>query len=125
MATFLERDLQVQLPLPVCFSDSGDEDADELTTDEARRMILNARDAGVTDIVVSGGEPFLRGDLFELLVYMTDLGISARIASNGSLLDADLCRRLRRETATKAFQISLDRWTATCTKNARGPGDDA
>lgn len=92
----------------VCFSDSGTPAADELTTDEARKAIRDAAAAGVTDIVVSGGEPFLRADLFELLVHMKELGVTARIATNGSLLDRPLLERLRRETSIKAFQVSLD-----------------
>jgi radical SAM protein with 4Fe4S-binding SPASM domain len=58
--------------------------------------------------VVSGGEPFMRHDLPELLASMARLGITARIASNGSLLTEDLLDRLRGETLTKSFQISLD-----------------
>ena len=92
----------------ICFSDSGAPSADDLTTAEARKAIRDAAAAGVKDIVVSGGEPFLRPDLFELLAYMRELGTSARIATNGSLLDRALIERVRRETSTKAFQVSLD-----------------
>ncbi len=93
---------------PICFSNAGERAPDELTTDEARAMLRDAHAAGVTDIVVSGGEPFLREDLFEILAAMAELGITARIATHGGLLNERLLRRLRAETTTKSFQVSLD-----------------
>jgi radical SAM protein with 4Fe4S-binding SPASM domain len=92
----------------ICFSSSGPRSGNDLTTAEARKVIRDATKAEVKDIVVSGGEPFLRPDLFELLVYMKEHGVTARIATNGSLLNRPLLEALRRETSTKAFQVSLD-----------------
>ena len=92
----------------VCFSSSGQRAPDELTTDEARAFVKQAHSAGVRDIVISGGEPFMRDDMVDLLTYMGSLGVTARIASNGSLLTRSLLERLKRETLTKSFQISLD-----------------
>ncbi len=92
----------------VCFSNSGPEAPDELTTDEAKAMVLNAHESGVKDIVVSGGEPFMREDMVEILAYMKQLGMTGRIASNGATVTPELIGRLRRETLTEAFQISLD-----------------
>ncbi|MEK7271214.1 MAG: radical SAM protein [Planctomycetota bacterium] len=93
---------------PICFSDSGAADPDEMTTDEAKSMLLSALDAQIQEFVLSGGEPFLREDLPDLLAYMGSLGIAARIATNGTLLTDDLLARLRRDTLVKSFQISLD-----------------
>ena len=92
----------------VCFSSSGCKTPDELTTDEAKDLVRNAHAAGVEDVVISGGEPLCREDLIEILALMGQLGITARIASNGSLLTEAVIRRLRRETLTKSFQVSLD-----------------
>ncbi len=92
----------------ICFSNSGAAAADELTTDEVKKAIDDAHAAGVEDIVISGGEPFMRPDLMELLVYIGSLGIKSRIASNGSLLNRALLEKLRNETPVTAFQISLD-----------------
>ncbi len=92
----------------VCFSNSGPGAPDELTTDEAKAMVLNAHRSGVKDIVISGGEPFMREDMVEILAYMKELDMTARIASNGTMVTAELVERLRRDTLTKSFQISLD-----------------
>jgi radical SAM protein with 4Fe4S-binding SPASM domain len=93
---------------PICFTDGGSAHPDELTTGEALEAVQKAAEAGVGDILISGGEPFQRKDLLEILACMAKFGITARIASNGSLLTDEILSRLRRETLTKSFQISLD-----------------
>jgi radical SAM protein with 4Fe4S-binding SPASM domain len=93
---------------PICFTDAGSPRPGELTTGEARAMLVRARAAGVSDIIISGGEPFARPDLLGLLAHMAELGITARIATNGSLLSDEVLDRLRRDTLAKSFQVSLD-----------------
>ena len=92
----------------ICFTDSAQRHADELTTQEADAMLRDAHAAGVRGIIVSGGEPFLREDVPALLGRMAELGMKARIASNGSVLTDDLLTRLRSESLTQSFQVSLD-----------------
>lgn len=105
---FWKATYQCNFRCPVCFTDAGPAHPDELTTAEARAMLDRARDAGVRDVIVSGGEPFARPDLFALLAYMAERGMTARIATNGSLLTDELLDRLRRDTLTQSFQVSLD-----------------
>ena len=93
---------------PICFTDAARERRDELSADEALAFVKRARAAGVEDIIISGGEPFCRADMVDILAAMAAEGITARIASNGSLLDAELLARLREQTLTGSFQISLD-----------------
>ncbi len=93
---------------PICFADGGGARPDELTTVEALEVVKKAHEVGVSDILISGGEPFERKDLLEILACMARYGITARIASNGSLLTEEIVSRLRRETLVKSFQISVD-----------------
>ena len=92
----------------VCYSSSGKPAANELSTSEAKDMIRQARDMGVTRFVISGGEPFMRPDMIEVLAFMGDLGIDALVATNGSLLTRDMLARLRDQTKATSFQVSLD-----------------
>ena len=92
----------------VCFTNGGAPFTDELTTREAIDTFKKAHSAGVRKIIISGGEPFMRKDLVEILAYMGGIGLEARIASNGSLLTDDILRRLKDETLVQSFQISLD-----------------
>lgn len=92
----------------ICFTDAGNHSPNELTTRESLETVEKIHAAGVHDLILSGGEPFLRKDMLEILRHMAKFGITARIASNGSLLVPELLRQLRSETLTKSFQISLD-----------------
>ena len=93
---------------PVCFTDSGETQPGELTTEEAFRTVKRIHEAGVHDVIISGGEPFIRKDMTAILEKMAKSGIRARIASNGSLLTENILSRLRNATLTDSFQISLD-----------------
>ena len=66
------------------------------------------RDAGVRDVLISGGEPFVRPDLVDILERMAGHGIVVRVATNGSLLDDGLLKRLKDRTLVRSFQVSLD-----------------
>jgi len=44
-------------------------------------------------VVLSGGEPLLRPDIFELAEYGTSLGLRMCMASNGSLVTYEVCQK--------------------------------
>jgi radical SAM protein with 4Fe4S-binding SPASM domain len=93
---------------PICFTDAGKPAHDEFTTEEALEVVQKVRRAGIRDVLISGGEPFMRPDLVTLLVSLAEADISVRIASNGSLLNDHVLAELRNRTLTKSFQVSLD-----------------
>lgn len=93
---------------PICFTDAGTSAPDELTTEEILKIAREAARSEVRDVLISGGEPFMRPDLIAILSALAEFKISVRIASNGSLLDDHILDALRRRTLTKSFQISLD-----------------
>ncbi len=92
----------------ICFTDASRRHEEELTTEEGKAVLRDAQASGVEDIIISGGEPFMREDLVELLAFMGELGITARIATNGSLVTEELLDRLRAETRVRSFQVSVD-----------------
>jgi len=92
----------------ICFTNGGSPLIDEMSTQEAMDALKKSYDAGVRKIIISGGEPFMRKDIVDILTYMGSIGIEARIASNGSLLTEDILKRLRDESLVKSFQISVD-----------------
>ncbi len=76
----------------------GGERSDELCTEEAKRVIDNLAD--VKDfrmLVFTGGEPFARKDIFELIRHARDLGFEIVIATNATLITKEVANRLRRE----------------------------
>jgi radical SAM protein with 4Fe4S-binding SPASM domain len=84
-----------------CSSASARRTSDELTTEEACRMIDQLVDAGVVDLGISGGEPLLRKDIFALISYARERGLKVGIATNGA--------RMTLRTAKALAAIGIDR----------------
>jgi heme b synthase len=80
---------------------------DELSTQEAERLIDELSGWGRTILVLSGGEPLLRPDIFRLMSYASEKGLVVALASNGTLIDQDLAKRIR-ESGVDRVSISLD-----------------
>jgi radical SAM protein with 4Fe4S-binding SPASM domain len=70
----------------------------------------------------TGGEPLVRDDLFELLAYSQSLGFKNTMATNATLIDETVARRLRRYGLVIAA-VSLDGFDARTHDYVRGqPG---
>lgn len=59
----------------------------ELSTQEARSLIDDLARHDVLVLILSGGEPTLRHDLYELAAYAREKGIGCALSTNGTLLD--------------------------------------
>jgi len=79
----------------------------ELSTDEVKKMFLNLSIAGVFDIAISGGEPFVRSDIMQIIEYMTAIGFKVGIGSNGSTVTKRITDNLK-ELNVSRLQISID-----------------
>jgi radical SAM protein with 4Fe4S-binding SPASM domain len=95
-----------------CSSDSLKCFPDELSTSEAKQLFEDLASIGVVDLAVSGGEPFTRPDLFELLEHAVGLGLRVGVGSNGSTIDDSVVERLA-EIGIDRLQISIDGTAAT------------
>jgi len=80
---------------------------DELSTQEAERLVDELSGWGRTILVLSGGEPLLRPDIFHLLSYAGERGLVVALATNGTLIDQELARRIR-ESGVDRVSVSLD-----------------
>lgn len=56
---------------------------------------------------ISGGEPLLRENLFDILDYSNELGIKNRILTNGTLIDDSLAKELSKRNLS-GIQVSID-----------------
>ena len=73
-----------------CYATSADSEfRDELDTDEALRVIDNLHASGVRVLILSGGEPLLRSDIFQLSDYARDKGFYVALSTNGTLINED------------------------------------
>ncbi|MGV8842606.1 MAG: heme d1 biosynthesis radical SAM protein NirJ [Pseudomonas sp.] len=71
-----------------CYATSADSPfRDELDTRAALQVIDDLHAAGVRVLILSGGEPLLRDDLFELSAYARAKGFFVALSTNGTLID--------------------------------------
>lgn len=98
---------QCNLKCPYCFAEAGEKDPDELSTEEALRIITDLADAGVLFITFLGGEPLMRRDIFELLQHAYDLGIYTALLTNGLTVTEKTIERLK-QVGVEMFGVSID-----------------
>lgn len=90
-----------------CYEDAGPRAAeDELTTEEAKRVIDEFEEAGVVAIAFSGGEPLLRQDIFEVAGYAKRKGFFISVATNGTMITREFAGRMK--GIFDYVEISLD-----------------
>jgi putative heme d1 biosynthesis radical SAM protein NirJ2 len=91
-----------------CYRDArGVRDPDELTLKEGLRLLQEVKEAGFRVVVFSGGEPILRRDLYELITFSKDLGLTPVLGTNGTLIDMGVARRLK-SCGLERVGVSLD-----------------
>lgn len=72
-----------------CYSISADRDfPGELSTEEVFAVMDDLKAFGVPVLILSGGEPLLRPDVFEISQRAKALGFYVGLSSNGTLIDA-------------------------------------
>ena len=105
-----------------CYSFSADTDyPGELDTAQVYAVMRDLRAFGVPVLILSGGEPLLRPDLFAITAEAKRLGFYVGLSTNGTLIDAPMSARI----AAAGFDyvgISLDGLRATHDRFRRRAG---
>jgi len=83
----------------------------ELTTEECFGLLDEIQSFASPIIILTGGEPLLRPDIFDIAAYGTRKGFRMTMAVNGTLLSAEKVRKLQ-EAGIQRISISLDGTTA-------------
>jgi radical SAM protein with 4Fe4S-binding SPASM domain len=105
-----------------CYSDSGAVQEEELSTEQALRVVDQLADAGVTALAFSGGEPLTRKDFFQIARYASDSGLYVSLASNGTLLSKENVQKIK-EAKVNYIDVSIDGASAKTHDDFRGvPG---
>jgi radical SAM protein with 4Fe4S-binding SPASM domain len=79
----------------------------DLPTTKALNIIKQVSQLSLPIIVLSGGEPLFRDDIFELASYARDCGLRVALATNGTLVDKEVARKIV-EAGVRRVAISLD-----------------
>lgn len=90
-----------------CHLDSGTPFRNEMTKEEIFGVIDRAMELGMKKLVVSGGEPFIRSDILDIIKYAHKRNVRIiRIITNGTLITEKIARTLRKLDVN--VQVSLD-----------------
>jgi radical SAM protein with 4Fe4S-binding SPASM domain len=96
---------QCNLSCPHCANRAGAIGHGGLSTTEVAHLLEEFSRMKVFLVTITGGEPFVRPDLPELLQYADELGLRVIVLTNGLLINPGVLARLPQSVA---LQVSLD-----------------
>ena len=83
----------------------------DFSLEEAKGLIDDITSFAKPVVVLSGGEPLLREDVFDIAAYGTQKDLRMALATNGTLVDDEICGKII-ESGIRIVSISLDGSTA-------------
>jgi len=97
-----------QAHCPHCFAQvEGFGIGPEMSTEEFREIVDQLKALGTLQVFFTGGEPLLRGDIFDLVAHAHDTGLLTRLSTNGYLLTRACAAELKRAGLNQCG-ISID-----------------
>jgi AdoMet-dependent heme synthase len=79
----------------------------ELDTKASFKLLEQIREVGEPIIILTGGEPLLRHDIFDIAAFGTKLGLRMVMAPNGTLITKETAGKMK-ESGIKRISVSLD-----------------
>ena len=79
----------------------------DFSTREAYRVLDDISGYARPVVVLSGGEPLLRKDVFDIARYGSDKGLRMCLATNGTLVTGDVCKKIK-ASGIGIVSMSLD-----------------
>jgi heme b synthase len=80
---------------------------DELTTEEVKRLVDQIASFSRPIFVITGGEPLMRPDVFDIAAYATERGLRVAFSPNGTLITPRVVREMQR-AGVRRVSVSLD-----------------
>lgn len=93
----------------------------DLNTVEAMDLIDQISAFGRPILVLSGGEPLFRPDIFEIARYATDSDLIVALATNGTMIDEHLAAKIK-ASGIRRVSVSFDGADAATHDHFRGTG---
>ncbi len=91
-----------------CYMDAdAKKHSGELTTAEAKHFIDDLAAFRVPALLLSGGEPLVRKDFFELAEYASAHGVRPTLSTNGTLIDEEAAKKIK-AAGVAYVGVSLD-----------------
>ncbi|MFC1804886.1 radical SAM protein [Candidatus Omnitrophota bacterium] len=104
------------------YTDNTDVKDDEISLGQLISALEECRGLGMKSVKISGGEPFTRSDIFELLNYLKENKISFTMETNATLVREKEARALK-EAGARHVAVSIDGPNTQIHESLRGvPG---
>ena len=95
------------LRCPHCYLDAGRKAENELSTDECLELIGEMKALGTEMLILTGGEPLLRKDIYEIARHASSQGIWVVMGTNGVLVTDAVVEKMI-ECGVQGVAISID-----------------
>lgn len=95
------------LRCPHCYVSAAQPLKNELTTNEIKSVVDQLKQLKAFYVFYTGGEPFTRRDIVEILHYTDEKKIGISISTNGTFITPELLKKIK-DIPFTLFQISLD-----------------
>lgn len=79
----------------------------DFSLEEAKRVLDDIASFASPVVVLSGGEPLLRPDLFDIAAYGSAKGLRMCLATNGTLVNQEICEKIK-AAPIRMVSLSLD-----------------
>jgi MoaA/NifB/PqqE/SkfB family radical SAM enzyme len=79
----------------------------DFSFEEAKRMLDDISSYAKPVVVLSGGEPLLRKDVFDIAAYGNEKDLRMCLATNGTLVTEEICLKIK-ESGIRMVSLSLD-----------------
>ncbi|MFQ5964939.1 MAG: heme b synthase [Candidatus Scalinduaceae bacterium] len=80
---------------------------DDMTTEESYEFVDAIAETGKPILVLSGGEPLFRPDIFDIAKHAVKKGLTVALATNGTLVDGAMAKKIV-DAGVSRVSISLD-----------------
>ncbi len=80
---------------------------DDLSTEESLNVVDQMKEVSVPLVIMSGGEPLVRRDFFEISEYASSIGLRLALSTNGTLITPNVASKLQ-DLGFMYVGISLD-----------------
>lgn len=104
-----------------CFAGQLPRNQNPLTLDEIRGLFENLAAIGCYRVSLTGGEPLMRKDFFEIADAAIELGLHPIVTTNGLLIDETIAKQFA-ERPQLRINLSLEGSTAESNDAVRGEG---
>lgn len=95
------------LRCPHCYLSAGKKEEDELSTAECLGLLDEMKALGTEMVILTGGEPLLRKDIYDLASAASERDMWVVMGTNGVLLDDRVAQKML-ECGVKGVGISID-----------------